>query len=90
MQDLEDPCAGRAAALLAEVDHRVKNNLQLIASMVLLQQQRTKDETARQALKSALARVNAVATVHRRLFQGDPHRFEVDDFLRDLAGDLAA
>jgi two-component sensor histidine kinase len=31
-----------------------------------------------------------VATVHRRLFQGDPLRFDVADFLRDLAGDLAA
>jgi two-component sensor histidine kinase len=99
MQDLEDPPAGRHdeasaearfVALLAEVDHRVKNNLQLIASMILLQCRRTEDEAARHALKSALERVNAVATVHRRLFQGDPHQFEVDDFLRDLTSDLAA
>ncbi len=90
MQDLENPSAGHAADLLAELDHRVKNNLQLIASIVLLQLQRTKDEAARQALKSALARVTAVATVHRSLFQGDPHLFDVADFLRDLVGDLAA
>jgi two-component sensor histidine kinase len=41
-------------------------------------------------LKTVLERVNAVATVHRRLFQGDPLRFDVADFLRDLAADLAA
>lgn len=79
-----------AAALLQEVDHRVKNNLQLIASLILLQGRHTQDAAAAAALKSALERVTAVATVHRRLFQGDPLRFEVADFLRDLTGDLAA
>ncbi|HZZ68621.1 MAG TPA: sensor histidine kinase [Phenylobacterium sp.] len=77
-------------ALLHEVDHRVKNNLQLIASLILLQSRRTADENARMALKTVLERVTAVATVHRRLFQGDPLRFDVADFVRDLAGDLAA
>src|SRR5450432_3372033 len=77
-------------ALLEEVDHRVKNNLQLIASLILLQSRRTADEAARAALKSVLERVTAVATVHRRLFQGDPSRLEVADFVRDLTSDLAA
>jgi two-component sensor histidine kinase len=77
-------------ALLHEVDHRVKNNLQLIASLILLQSRRTADEASRQALKAVLERVTAVATVHRRLFQDDPLRFDVADFVRDLTGDLAA
>src|SRR5437879_3140436 len=64
-------------ALLHEVGHRVKNNLQLVASLILLQSRRTTDEAARQALKTVLERVTAVATVHRRLFQGDPLRFDV-------------
>jgi two-component sensor histidine kinase len=76
--------------VLHEVDHRVKNNLQLIASLILLQSRRSPDEAARAALKSALERVTAVATVHRRLFQGDPLRFEVAKFVRDLTADLAA
>lgn len=78
------------AVLLQEVDHRVKNNLQLIASLILLQSRHAPDDSARAALRSALERVTAVATVHRRLFQGDPLAFEVADFLRDLSGDLAA
>lgn len=77
-------------AHLQEMDHRVKNNLQLIASLILLQSRRTTDESARQALKAVLERVNAVATVHRRLFQGDPLRFDVAAFVRDLIGDMAA
>ena len=79
----------RQDALLHEIDHRVKNNLQLVASLVLLQSRRTSDEAARAALKGVLARVTAVATVHRRLFQDDPLSFEVADFVRDLTGDLA-
>jgi PAS domain S-box-containing protein len=76
--------------LLHEVDHRVKNNLQLISSLLLLQARRAADEGTRRALRSMLERVAAIATVHRRLFQGeDVQRFDVADFLRDLAGDLA-
>ena len=78
------------SALLHEVDHRVKNNLQLIASLILLQGRRTTDPAARAALKTVLERVTAVATVHRRLFQNDPLRFDVADFVRDLTADLAA
>lgn len=80
----------RKDALLREVDHRVKNNLQLISSLMLLQSRRMEDEVAREALKTMLERVGAVATVHRRLFQGeDSHTFEVAGFIRDMAGDLA-
>jgi two-component sensor histidine kinase len=77
-------------ALLHEVDHRVKNNLQLIASLLQLQARRTPDETTRAAVRGILERVNAIGAVHRRLFQGgDVQRFDVADFVRDLAGDLA-
>lgn len=77
-------------ALLREVDHRVKNNLQLISSLVLLQSRRTKDDAVQAALKGVLERVNAVATVHRRLFQReDIERFDLSQFIRDLANDLA-
>jgi two-component sensor histidine kinase len=77
-------------ALLREVDHRVKNNLQLIASLIQLQNRRTEDAAARHALQTVLERLNAVTTVHRRLFQGDPQQFEVAEFIRDLTPDLAA
>jgi two-component sensor histidine kinase len=91
MTDAKDsPSAGGPAAMLLEVDHRVKNNLQLIASLILLQSRHAQDQAARAALKTVLERVTAVATVHRRLFQGDPLTFDVADFMRDLAGDLAA
>ena len=96
--DLEAIVAARTAelrqtveqktALLHEVDHRVKNNLQLIASLMLLQTRRVKDPAVRKALGGMLERVNAVATVHRRLFQSDDvAMFDFAAFLRDLTDD---
>jgi two-component sensor histidine kinase len=76
-------------ALLHEVDHRVKNNLQLIASLVLLQKRRTPDPAVRDALSAMLERINAIATVHRRLFQSDDvERFDVAAFAGDLVQDM--
>ncbi|MFC3079011.1 histidine kinase dimerization/phosphoacceptor domain -containing protein [Phenylobacterium terrae] len=76
-------------ALLHEIDHRVKNNLQLISSLLLLQSRRSDDEGTRAALRRTLERVTAVATVHRRLFQGEAiDRFDFAEFVRDLVSDL--
>jgi two-component sensor histidine kinase len=75
-------------ALLHEVDHRVKNNLQLIASLMLLQTRRVQDASVKKALGSMLDRINAVATVHRRLFQSDDvAMFDIAAFVHDLADD---
>lgn len=87
-QAAEEARAERTA-LLHEVDHRVKNNLQLISSLLVLQTRRTTDDTTRKALERMLSRVSAIATVHRRLFQSqDLERFDVSAFVRDLVGDL--
>jgi len=76
-------------ALLHEVDHRVKNNLQLISSLLLLQNRRVSDPAVKDALRGMLERVNAIATVHRRLFQSeDVERFDVSAFVRDLVSDM--
>jgi PAS domain S-box-containing protein len=76
-------------ALLHEVDHRVKNNLQLISSLLLLQNRRVSDPNVKAAMRGMLDRVNAIATVHRRLFQSDDvERFDVSAFVRDLVADV--
>lgn len=89
--DRTDPerALAEKTALLHEIDHRVKNNLQLVSSLLLLQARHAADPVVRQALRAAQARINAVAIVHRRLFQGeDPQRFDVAAFLRDMVEDL--
>ena len=76
-------------ALLHEVDHRVKNNLQLISSLLLLQNRRVTDPAVKSSLRGMLERVSAIATVHRRLFQSDDvERFDVSAFVRDLVSDM--
>ena len=76
-------------ALVHEVDHRVKNNLQMVSSLVLLQSRTITDEPTRRSLMEMLSRIEALGTVHRRLYQSDDiTRFDVGEFVRDLVGDL--
>jgi two-component sensor histidine kinase len=53
--------------LLREVHHRVKNNLQIVGSMLSLQAQRSGDPAAREALLDALVRVDAIALGQRSM-----------------------
>ncbi len=57
--------------LLREVHHRVKNNLQLIASILNLQRRRLADADARGILQGVQARVRSLASIHRALYQQD-------------------
>lgn len=75
--------------LLHEVDHRVKNNLQMISSLIVMQSRTIEDESVKASLRAMLERIEAVSTVHRRLYQSkDVSRFDVSDFVRDLVTDL--
>jgi two-component sensor histidine kinase len=59
------------ALMIKEIHHRVKNNLQIVMSLLSLQSSRLKDEAARDALEQAKLRVNALALVHRMLYEVD-------------------
>lgn len=75
--------------LLHEVDHRVKNNIQLIVSLLMLQSRRATDPSVRDMLRSMLARVEALGAVHKRLYEtGNLSHFDVGAFARDLIADL--
>jgi len=75
--------------LLHEVDHRVKNNLTMIGSLLRLQARSLPDPQLRLTLDSMLERVDALATVHRRLYQsGDITRFDVGALIETLTLDV--
>jgi two-component sensor histidine kinase len=79
-------------ALLAEVNHRVTNSLQLVSSLLSLQAARTSDAELRRGLAEAQGRIGVVSAVHRRLYQSGTHG-SIDDlgtFLRDLLSDAIA
>jgi two-component sensor histidine kinase len=56
--------------LLQEVHHRVKNNLQVVASMLRLQQRHFQDAPLRDALARSISRVHAMSLVHQALYSG--------------------
>jgi two-component sensor histidine kinase len=75
--------------LLREVNHRVGNSLQLIASLLHMQGHGEKNEDIKQALAQATNRVMAVAQVHRRLYTSDDVKsVAVDQYLDALVSDL--
>jgi two-component sensor histidine kinase len=80
-------------ATIREVHHRVKNNLQTVASLLRLQARRMPSDESRHALLDAVARVTTIAFVHETLSQesGDEVDFDaVTAKLLDLARDTAA
>ena len=75
--------------LLHELDHRVKNNLTIIGSLVRLQARGLKDAGSKRILGDMLARVDALAAVHRRLFQSDDvTKFDLGGFTLSLATEV--
>jgi len=71
--------------LLREIHHRVKNNLQVISSLLNLQQRALKDPAARAALSDTRQRIGALALIYRALYQGhDLRRVDLADFLDEL------
>ncbi len=61
----------RQRLLTRELHHRVRNNLQMVLSLLSLQSSRLEDEAARGAIDRARSRVGALALVHRQLYDGD-------------------
>jgi len=73
-------------ALIRELHHRVKNNLQVVSSLLALQSNRLQDETARRALEDGRTRVEAMALVHQKLFLNNEHSsVNLPDYLTDLS-----
>lgn len=66
--------AEQRGALLKEIHHRVKNNLQVIISLLNIQAERLPDSEARAVLTEARGRINALALVHRTLYEADDLR----------------
>jgi two-component sensor histidine kinase len=76
-------------ALMREIHHRVKNNLQVITSLLSLQQRAMSDPSAREAMSDTRQRITAMALIYRALYQGpDLRRVELRDFMEELLAQL--
>jgi two-component sensor histidine kinase len=75
--------------LVREIHHRVKNNLQLVMSLLNLHARRIRDPRAEVAFAEARSRINALATLHRRLYESESlQEIDLKWFLEDLCSEL--
>lgn len=80
----------RQSVLLREVNHRVANSLQLVASLVHMHAQAVEDEPSRAALRDTQARIGAIMQVHKRLYTSENvEEVDIADYLRGLVDELA-
>jgi two-component sensor histidine kinase len=101
LEDMADAIVGRDAslrdslaqkdALMREIHHRVKNNLQVISSLLNMQQRALSDPAARAAMSDTRQRITALALIYRALYQGpDLKRVDLRSFLEELTAQLVA
>jgi two-component sensor histidine kinase len=76
--------------LIKEIHHRVKNNLQIVMSLLSIQAQQVKDVRAKEALMQAQTRINALALVHRILNElEDQSTLDIRQLLEELSHQIA-
>lgn len=72
--------------LLKEIHHRVKNNLEVVHSLLALQSAQIDDPKTREAMQEGQNRVRSIGIVHQKLYQGEnPGLIEMKEYFLDLS-----
>lgn len=76
--------------LLREVHHRVKNNLQIISSLLNLQMKKIRDPLASESLRTSLSRIRSISLIHEKLYMTDRQvqNNDLGTYLRELAEEI--
>lgn len=81
----------RAEVLLAEVNHRVANSLQLVAALISMQSRTVTDESAKVALKETETRIQAISEIHKSLYtSSDVTSVALNDYLDVMLNNLGS
>ncbi|QLE02939.1 histidine kinase [Galbibacter sp. BG1] len=76
-------------SLLKEIHHRVKNNLQVVSSLLSIQTKNTKSKSAINALEEGKSRVKAMALIHQKLYQNeDLSVIKMQEYIESLAASI--
>ncbi|MCH8496388.1 MAG: PAS domain S-box protein, partial [Balneolales bacterium] len=74
---------------LKEIHHRVKNNMQIISSLLYLQSMQSDDTIIQDALIESQNRVRSMSMVHEKLYKStNLSRIAFDDYIRELSQDI--
>jgi PAS domain S-box-containing protein len=75
--------------LMKELQHRVKNNLNVVTSLLELENRKSVDSSASKVLSEAIARVRSISAIYERLYLSeDPERVDLALYVQDLAKSL--
>jgi len=75
--------------MLKEIHHRVKNNLQVVTSLLRLQLYKIEDENAAEPFQESIDRIASMALIHEKMYQGDKVKaINIKDYIEDLAKNL--
>ena len=71
--------------LLREIHHRVKNNLQIISSLLNMQSKDVKSDEILYLLKEGQNRIQAMSLIHQKLYQSDDiDKVDIENYVKDL------
>ena len=75
--------------LIKEIHHRVKNNLQVIASLLSMQARKVTDDETKNALKSSKTRVQSMSILHRNLYEGENLKeVRIENYMEQLVENI--
>ncbi len=90
MNDQLQDSLGEKEILLKEIHHRVKNNLQIISSLLNLQSRNLEDEAIQDAVWEGQSRVKSMALIHQMLYQSEQlSNIPFQDYLEQLSSTLS-
>jgi len=93
-KELEDSLKREASLrekeiLLREIHHRVKNNMQILGSLIRMQSRRVADQSLRPVFRESEDRIRSMALIHEKLYQSESlSRVELQSYLEDLTREL--
>lgn len=87
-RERSDALAENREMLFRELQHRVSNNIQVVAALISLQRRNVGDESARKALDEASRRLAVIGRISRALYDPDGQRIGVRAFIDALADDI--